>query len=376
MTMTMRYRAATSLSPKRNKMFSHDDVDKPEDSFDVSTRKSRKQLRRIVVTLLTFGLAATVGWTILMSLNQVPVNETTPPSGLALDDTSPPGNPTLISQNMSELWFHSAANGMRFELPTDINWIRNFKGIAGSRLDSPFYMRDLKEIEERGNQGSCTGVLDVLGWLMGEVNGNDGCLMVAYGELIHIHREKDFVDSTGNFFDDDIDTWASLDTMAHIARLEPELFRRFGWTIRPIVTDPEIVRPFGWPIRAAVTRGGYVVLAQMMSVCGLTVTETTGKINSTEPAIDFYPLVTIPDEENKRSVIKDLLQLIQIKKATANQEKIRNTVKDLWQGNQFSESLFFPRKNLTFISAGTPRTLQLQLPNQPIRLMECLYGNW
>lgn len=247
---------------------------------------------------------------------------------------SPIDNPTLLSQNTPKLWIVSSANEVRFELPTDIEWIRKWPGM---RSFNSFYLRDAKEIEERGKQGSCTGVLDVLDWLMSEVNDtNNGCLMIAYGELIHMHREKDFVNNMGQFLDDDIDTWVSLETVARIASLEPELFRRFGWTVR-----------------AAVVRGQFVTLAQIVASCGLNLTTRTGKIISSQPAIEMYPIVTIPD-----------------------QEKERNIVKDLWQGNLFPESMMFPRKNVTFISAGTHHPLQLQLPNQPEPVMECLYGNW
>mmetsp|Transcript_28252 Transcript_28252/g.51483 ORF Transcript_28252/g.51483 Transcript_28252/m.51483 type:complete len:109 (-) Transcript_28252:81-407(-) len=99
-------------------------------------------------------------------------------------------NPTLLLPNSSEetkVWFTSAANEMRFELPTDMDWIRRYKGIAGSRRDAPFYMRPVIEIEECGTQGGCMGVLEVLHWLTNQVNNNNGCLMVAYGELIHLH---------------------------------------------------------------------------------------------------------------------------------------------------------------------------------------------
>ena len=61
------------------------------------------------------------------------------------------------------------------------------------------------------NQINCTGTLDVLNWLSTNENVNSrrndkGSLMVAYGGLIHVLWEKDFVDKdTGNYLDDDND---------------------------------------------------------------------------------------------------------------------------------------------------------------------------
>ena len=59
-----------------------------------------------------------------------------------------------------------------------------------------------------------------------EVNGTI-TMMIAYGELIHFHREKDFVNkTTGQYIDDDFDMFASIDTVKLVELLEPELFER------------------------------------------------------------------------------------------------------------------------------------------------------
>mmetsp|Transcript_906 Transcript_906/g.1945 ORF Transcript_906/g.1945 Transcript_906/m.1945 type:complete len:408 (+) Transcript_906:177-1400(+) len=390
----MRHRSAISSPSSKQRNINDDDViDKPSsDSLDVSASKSR--MRRVTASLIIFGLASTILWTILVSpfnpydqkydqVNHIPATDMTngaKTNGAVTTATPSTYNPTLLSPNSNEdtkVWFASAANKMRFELPTDMDWIRRYKGIAGSNRDAPFYMRPVIEIEERGTQGGCAGVLEVLHWLTNQVNDNKGCLMVAYGELIHLHREKDFVNSeTMQFFDDDIDLWASLDSVSQIALLEPVLFESFGWTARPIVTEREVFHPFGWPLlRAAVEYDRYVVLVQVTSVCGLTATETTGKLFSSEPTIDVYPIVTIPAKEERNSIFKAWLKLL-FRGNVFNNGETLNKVMDLWQGNQFSESLFFPRKDVIFNSVGTSHALQLQFPNQPIRLMECLYGNW
>ena len=53
----------------------------------------------------------------------------------------------------------------------------------------------------------------MLNWLSTIVNDNSngkGCLMVAYGGLIHTLRERDFVDKSGKYLDDDIDSKANI----------------------------------------------------------------------------------------------------------------------------------------------------------------------
>lgn len=262
----------------------------------------------------------------------------------ALNLTSPTaGNPTLLSQNTATKLVFSS-NGMEFELPTSIDWARSWRGFKSQKHFDVVYVRDATEIQRRGEEGNCTGALEVFSWLMDEVNMNNGCLITAYGELIHVFREKDFVDTTtGTFFDDDIDTWVSLETLALIGSLESELFRRFGWTLR-------------------ITLGGdqLVVLAQMVASCGHTVSVYLGGDNQkTKSAdghitIDMYPIVTYPDQKKRH----------------------QNIVKDLWQGTLMPESTIFPVVNYQLVSSATPHLLHLQLPSEPHYVMKCLYGNW
>ena len=118
---------------------------------------------------------------------------------------------------------------------------------------------------------------------MGQVNANKGCMMVAYGGLIHMHRERDFVNSTTCvLLDDDIDTWASPKTLAHVATLETQLFDMFGWTIRRFL------------------QGGFVVLVQIVASCGHTPIFVKGKARSSQSANEMYPIYTIPYEVKRK----------------------------------------------------------------------------
>ena len=111
-------------------------------------------------------------------------------------------------------------------------------------LPGPYvaYLRSDISIQERREQGSCTDTLDVLAYsmniLMNEEKEDNHILMVAYGDLIHIHREGDFLNhTTGKFFDDDIDMFVSYKTLVRLGTLEPELFRKFGWFMRYFVSS-------------------------------------------------------------------------------------------------------------------------------------------
>jgi len=161
--------------------------------------------------------------------------------------------------------------------------------------------------------------------------------ILAYGGLIHVHRETDLVRANGAFIDDDIDTWASPATLVYMATLELELFYKFGWTIRHFLHD------------------GKVVFVQIIASCGHTVSTAWGKAKSSQPGIEIYPLYTIPRRGN---------------------ETPYNVVRDLWQGTTFYEPMMFPVREMTLVSAGAREPLRLQLPNNVMKVMECLYGNW
>lgn len=236
------------------------------------------------------------------------------------------------------LFFTCAATDETFRIPTDMHYLAKWGGLAqfskskGSKVS---YMRKAADVTARGKLGDCAPTLDLLAWLMGKVNAKNGTLMIAYGELIHIHREKDFVNkTTGKYIDDDIDTWASLETVLHLGRLEPELFSRFGWTVRAFVNADK-----------------YVVFMQMMASCGHRVENRPAKVQSSQPAVEIYPLPVVPVDGARMA-------------------------KDLWQGDMFPEAMVYPPQRIHFNSSGTSHLLQLQLPREVLSIMECLYGNW
>ena len=77
---------------------------------------------------------------------------------------------------------------------------------------------------------------------MNTTNENKSILIIIYGELIHTFREKNFVHKkSGNYIDDDIIMWVSIQTAKLIAELENELFRLHGWTVRIFVNSNDYV---------------------------------------------------------------------------------------------------------------------------------------
>jgi len=234
--------------------------------------------------------------------------------------------------------FFNAATNKTFVLPTDTEYIANeLKPFDVSWTNGAKYLRNTVDITTRGKEGNCGVSLDVVAWLMDKVNERGGVLILAYGELIHFHREKDFVDAeTGKYIDDDFDFWAPVEMMKILSELEPELFDRFGFTVRYFVN-----------------RRGYIVLAQVLASCGL-LNLKVGKVQSSQPGIEIYPLA-FKDDKGSRLL-------------------------DLWQGNEFQSDLMYPPKHIQFVSTGikkgTSITLRLQLPNAELHIMTCLYGNW
>merc|ERR1712029_937379 len=106
--------------------------------------------------------------------------------------------------------------------------------------------------------------------------------MLTYGELIHFYREKEFVNEAGKYIDDDIDTFASPETVWHIARLENQLFKLYGWTMRAFVHNALNRK------NNALSRK-YVVLMQVMASCGHDPIEKVSKVHAAQPSIEIYP---------------------------------------------------------------------------------------
>jgi UDP-sugar transporter A1/2/3 len=244
---------------------------------------------------------------------------------------------TFTSDLPANKLFFTAVTHETFRVPTDMQYVSEQtgytdKGFKGGKVKC---MRTYRDIKRRGKAENCAPTLDVLAWLMEQVNAKEGALIIAYGELIHIHREKDFVNATtGKYIDDDIDLWASLETVVHVGQLEPVLFRKFGWTVRLYVNAQ-----------------GFVVYLQLMATCGLSAPRRYGKVKSSEPAIEIYPL-----------------PVVQVKSTLMAQ--------DMWQNNRFPASMIYPPQHVSFNSSGTVHPLPLQLPREALNVMTCLYGNW
>jgi len=242
-----------------------------------------------------------------------------------------------IDRNLVDGSYFTSALNKTFWVPTDMQYLLKWHGMHQFQPNGGkvIYMRKEKDVVTRGKSENCAPTLDVLAWLMDQVNTKKGALMIAYGDLIHIHREKEFVnETTGKYIDDDIDLWASLETVIHVGQLEPELFSKFGWTVRLFVSVDE-----------------YVVLLQIVAACGHEVLHNADKAISSHPAIEIYPLPVV--------MVNGTLM-----------------AQDMWQDNRFLGSMVYPPEHITFNSIGTSHPLQLQLPREALKVMTCLYGNW
>jgi len=225
-----------------------------------------------------------------------------------------------------------------FRLPTDNDYLLQWGGIGvflNSTQRQVKYLRNTTEIMSYFSKSDCASTLDVLAWLMDKINEKKSLSIIAYGNLIHVHREKDFINkTTGDYIDDDVDLWVSFQTAKVIAELEKELFSLFRWTVRSFVNADN-----------------YVVFVQTMAACGHQPSTIAGKIKSSKPAIEMY-----------------LLPLV----------KVNSTYffKDLWHGAEFTVNMIYPPKRIDLVSSGTTQPLHLQVPRDSFGIMECLYGNW
>ena len=110
----------------------------------------------------------------------------------------------------------------------------------------------------------------------------------------------------------------SVDTVKLVALLEPELFKRFGWTMRVFVNEH-----------------GYVTFTQMMMSYGHIPLETVGKPKSNERAIEIY-LLSRSIDRGPSGPVSNI-----------------PVVKDLWMGGSFAESMMLPPNRISFKSAAT-----------------------
>ena len=255
-------------------------------------------------------------------------------------------SPPLLQNGIDEksTSFVASAINMTFTLPSDRTYISQMQANKGGAK----YLRDATEITKRGSKGNCSSMMMVLAFIMGEVNKANGTMMVAYGELIHLYREKDFVvheegvsvsdRRSYSYMDDDFDTFASIGTVTFLGSLEQELFNQFGWTMRVLIS------------------GQYLRFMQIFASCGHALEYGPRKIKSDEPAIEVYPLAPINPVEKDGKMI--------------------SVVKDLWPGGVYSESMIFPSHHISFNTAALSHPLMLQVPNKPFDFLTCVYGEW
>ena len=217
-------------------------------------------------------------------------------------------------------------------------FLRGWKGYSSYKHGGWVkYLRNFEDIYTEGNKDNCTSSLHVLQWLTNEMSIRNCSLMIAYGELIHVFREKSFFanNSTTKYLDDDIDIWAASITVYNVIQLEPVIFKQFGWTVRLFIS-----------------REGYVVFLQLMPACGHKPVNIASKITASEPALEIYVIQTVSNSDGSKYV------------------------QDLWQGTLLSESLVYPPVVHSLKMSGFSETLHLQVPNRPRDILTCIYGEW
>ena len=123
---------------------------------------------------------------------------------------------------------------------------------------------------------------------MEQTNSRNETMMITYGGLIHILREREFVRPDGSYIDDDFDTWVTPTSFESILNLEPELWDKFRWTMRIFENCKE-----------------HTLFGQLVSACGHEYKEVVGKSLQDHPTIELYVLQTLT---NTTGVIRDLWQ--------------------------------------------------------------------
>lgn len=206
------------------------------------------------------------------------------------------------------------------------------------RLGSPcvFYLRNQDEWGSPAAE-TCASSLEVLAWLTDRMQEQDEKMIIAYGELIHTLREKEFVNPDGSYMDDDIDTWVTPTSYQLIKDLEPDLWRHFGWSLRVYLGFENTVK-FG----------------QLVPHCGHEYNPREFKTTQDYPPIDMYLLQEIESYDDAAGPV----------------------VRDNWQGPVYYRDWFFPTQSLQMVTRGLDRPIHLELPANPEKILECLYGDW
>jgi hypothetical protein len=201
------------------------------------------------------------------------------------------------------------------------------------------YARNKNSIMKQKN---CTNSMDVLAWITNEANSRNKSLIMTYGALIHIFREKDFF-GTESYLDDDIDMLATPETIEFLLDLEPVLWHSFGWSSRCFLQCDEIIFVQIFP---ACNHNFQLRVSKITS-------GTSGLFKKREPALELYPLLLARDE----------------------------FLEDYWNGISYSERLIFPSEHLKFDASFEPSSavkvpMELQIPREALAVLNCVYGNW
>lgn len=123
--------------------------------------------------------------------------------------------------------------------------------------------------------------------------------------------------------------------------------------------EPYLWNHFRWSIRVFYTCDESAIFAQIFPVCGHVYTTAIGKVKGgRHPAIELYPM--------KKIWVKDKGWVL----------------KDTWQGTSFPLSWLLPTRLYPFevitteSSSSNGTVLNLQLPVQSEKILDCLYGDW
>lgn len=199
------------------------------------------------------------------------------------------------------------------------------------------YFRPFDEIIARGKSGEkCATMPELMNWILKQLHESEEEYpwLLAYGQMIHLFREKDFVHKNGRYIDDDMDTWALPETILWIIEHEEELFEKFGWTMRLFGPSPNVI-----------------TFLQIIASCGHDPATSKGKVtDSEEPAIELYPLIPALDDDS--------------------------VLIDAWQGTHFPRDWVLPAQNYTFKSTVLEDEITLELAANYDAILECLYGDW
>lgn len=200
------------------------------------------------------------------------------------------------------------------------------------------YLREYQDILDRGSSGEeCARMPQVLQWILQQLDESQEKypLLIAYGEMIHLFREGDFIHDDGSYIDDDLDTWAIPETVVFLANLEDVLFEKFGWTMRLFSPNTDVVN-----------------FVQIMESCGHQPRNAVTKVTDTkEPAIELYPLVPAKGDDS--------------------------VLVDSWQGTRFAKDLVLPAQDYEFESkALDKKPITVKLAQKYDKILKCLYGDW